>query len=42
VIECGRPAELLAVGLGPLDAFLAAFADQPALELGNPTHDAEH
>jgi hypothetical protein len=42
VIECSRPAELLAVGLGPLDAFLATLADQAALKLGNAAHDGEH
>src|SRR6476619_2789450 len=38
-IECGRPAELLAVGLGPLDAFLATLPDQAALKLGDTAHD---
>src|SRR6478735_6410930 len=41
-IECSRSAELLAVGLGPLDAFLTTLADQAALKLGNTAHDGEH
>ena len=32
-----RPAELLALCLGPLNPFLAALADQATLELGDPS-----
>jgi hypothetical protein len=35
VIERRRPAELRALAFGALDPFLAALADQAALELGN-------
>jgi hypothetical protein len=35
-------AELDALALGPLDAFLAAFADKLALEVGDTAHDRQH
>jgi hypothetical protein len=34
--------ELGALALGPLDALLAALADQAALEFGNAAHDGQH
>src|SRR5262249_47056923 len=42
VIERRRPAELRALALGALDPFLAALADQAALELGKAAHDRQH
>src|SRR4029077_5082465 len=35
-------AELDALALGPLEAFLAAFADKLALEVRDPAHDRQH
>ena len=41
-IEGRGPAELRSLPLGAGDAFFAALADQPALELANAAHDGEH
>jgi hypothetical protein len=41
-IEGRGPAELRSLPLGAGDAFFAALADQPALELGNAAHDRKH
>ena len=40
-IEHRLAAEHGAPGLGPLDAFVAALADELALELGKAAHDGE-
>ena len=40
-VELGLVAELLAFGLGAIDAGLAALADQRSLEFGNTGHDRD-
>src|SRR6516164_3554656 len=42
LIQFALATERDALGLGPLDAFLAALADQVTLELGYAAHDGQH